>query len=574
MAAAWPLATAWPMEYREHAAHLEQYLHETNKCIGQSQDACVPAALVKIITASAMSLTTKIHHTSDVYTVCDKLEVMQGASDTARSGTTETLDSMNQELSNIEDIAQQAVITGEAARTAAKEATEVAEVAKVAVGIVREIKTKAPAEGTTPPLSYATVAASGTLASGIHNMQNTRIMPAQAQREVIVNIRNPHTIANLRAMNPSSLKAHVERAIAQSGNERIKEIKIMSANQLKSGDLSIKTTSSIETQNLRETADTWASLIGTGAGVRTPTYDVIAHGIRTSTMDMDKFEWNRDCVLADNRPFIPRADIKYISWLSRLAPHKAASSIILEFSRPEDANKIIDEGLVWQGELFQCERYERQCCLKQCFNCQKYGHIGTQCKAPTACGYCAQEHSSRDCPTKSERREARKYAACQGGHEARSQQCPTRKEELARTKAAYATRSRYYAVAVPSAAAGVGEASAPRPVILRRKRSARDVGEILDERRGPSTPAGMNKRTQNDTIQVYTEKENDDTDEPRSQRPQRAHIPSRRTLEALAQNVIAHTNTQHMELDAESDSWLHNRPSAYYSTTYGSRETP
>ncbi|OAL50489.1 hypothetical protein IQ07DRAFT_428269 [Pyrenochaeta sp. DS3sAY3a] len=28
---------------------------------------------------------------------------------------------------------------------------------------------------------------------------------------------------------------------------------------------------------------------------------------------------------------------------------------------PEDADKIIDEGLIWQVEVFQCERYERQC---------------------------------------------------------------------------------------------------------------------------------------------------------------------------------------------------------------------
>lgn len=40
---------------------------------------------------------------------------------------------------------EQAVITSKAARTAAKEATEVA---KVAVGIVGEVKTKVPAEGT------------------------------------------------------------------------------------------------------------------------------------------------------------------------------------------------------------------------------------------------------------------------------------------------------------------------------------------------------------------------------------------------------------------------------------------
>jgi len=86
-------------------------------------------------------------------------------------------------------------------------------------------------------------------------------------------------------------------------------------------------------------------------------------------MDMTKFEEVKDELLQDNKPFIPLADIKYIGWLSRLAPTKSASSIIVEFTRPEDANKIIDEGLIWQGEVFQCERYDRQCRLKQCYKC-------------------------------------------------------------------------------------------------------------------------------------------------------------------------------------------------------------
>ncbi|KAH7190451.1 hypothetical protein DER44DRAFT_634172, partial [Fusarium oxysporum] len=40
---------------------------------------------------------------------------------------------------------------------------------------------------------------------------------------------------------------------------------------------------------------------------------------------------------------------------------KSASSVVVEFTRPEDANKVIDEGLIWQGEVFQCELYDRQC---------------------------------------------------------------------------------------------------------------------------------------------------------------------------------------------------------------------
>ena len=41
-----------------------------------------------------------------------------------------------------------------------------------------------------------------------------------------------------------------------------------------------------------------------------------------------------------------------MGWLTRNATSKTASSVIIEFTKPEDANKVIDEGLVWQGELF------------------------------------------------------------------------------------------------------------------------------------------------------------------------------------------------------------------------------
>lgn len=35
------------------------------------------------------------------------------------------------------------------------------------------------------------------------------------------------------------------------------------------------------------------------------------------------------------------------------------SSVITKFARAEDVNRIMDEGLAWQDELVQCERYGR-----------------------------------------------------------------------------------------------------------------------------------------------------------------------------------------------------------------------
>jgi hypothetical protein len=147
-------------------------------------------------------------------------------------------------------------------------------------------------------------------------------------------------------MNSRNLKSHIERALEQSQNEHIAHVKIMSSNQLKSEDLRLRTATTSETQALRQFADDWVSRVGNGVYLRNPTYGVLAYGIRTSTMEMDKGEEIRENILQDNRPFIPRAEIKYVGWLTRNASSKSASSVIIKFTRPEDANRIIDEGLV------------------------------------------------------------------------------------------------------------------------------------------------------------------------------------------------------------------------------------
>ena len=100
-------------------------------------------------------------------------------------------------------------------------------------------------------------------------------------------------------MNPRNLKSHVERALEQNQNEHIANVKIMSSNQLKSGDLSLRTATTSETQAVRQFADDWTCRIGNGAYVHNPTYGVLAHGIRTSTMETDKFEEIRNNRITD-----------------------------------------------------------------------------------------------------------------------------------------------------------------------------------------------------------------------------------------------------------------------------------
>jgi hypothetical protein len=547
MATPWPQGADWSLGLREHATELTKYLRDTLDCIDRSQGQAVPASHVRTMTTGTLTMISKTLGTPDLTTIQDALSIMQTEAKERAKETAKAIETVTVELRNNAADIKRSISIGEQTRAAAVEATEKG---RKVVEVVKELKDKAPSARAHGQMSYAAAAANGMLGSGTQSTNVVKAVSLQAQREIIVSTRNPLTISKPRAMNPRNLKSHIERALEQSQNEHIAHVKIMSSNQLKSGDLSLRTATTLETQALRQFAEDWVSRVGNGAYVRNPTYGILAHGIRTSTMEMDKFEEIRDNILQDNRPFIPRAEIKYVGWLTRNATSKSASSVIIDFTKPEDANKTTDEGLVWQGELFQCERYERQCRLKQCFKCQRYGHIGTQCKAITACGYCAQEHGSRDCPSKAHRVATRKCAACGGAHKAWSHNCPTRKDELAGTKAAYATRSRYHPV--PEACRLTAQPG-PMTGTLRRRRSVRDMIQSSETTTAGETspPERGQKRSNTGLPLAMADKGNEPPRGMRHQRPQRTANPSRRALEALENNTMIRTNSQHMEIDSE-----------------------
>ncbi|TGO54105.1 hypothetical protein BELL_1540g00010 [Botrytis elliptica] len=197
-----------------------------------------------------------------------------------------------------------------------------------------------------PPskVSYASVVGSNTTPISKPITISTQTSSfLQAQREIIVEITDAGTIESLRTKPPRNLQNHVDRAIEQSKNSHIEKIRSASANQLKSGDLSIKTLNRSDAEALKRFAEDWIARLGKGTSIRLPTYGILVHGIRISSMDMEKFDEIKAELLHDNRAFVPNADIKYIGWLSRAALTKSASTIIVEFTNPEDANKIIDK---------------------------------------------------------------------------------------------------------------------------------------------------------------------------------------------------------------------------------------
>ena len=102
--------------------------------------------------------------------------------------------------------------------------------------------------------------------------------------------------------------------------------------------------------------------------------------------------------------------------------------------------------MVWDGQIHQCQLYDRACRVKQCFRCYNYGHIGTQCNASQVCGYCAEPHESKHCRQKGLEGFAPRCAVCKDAHTAWSNACPARKKELHRVEQAKEVRSIYWHV--------------------------------------------------------------------------------------------------------------------------------
>ena len=133
-----------------------------------------------------------------------------------------------------------------------------------------------------------------------------------------------------------------------------------------------------------------------------------------------------------NNPSLEQARVAYSGWLKRNLGEKRASTLVVEFEREEDADHAILNGIVLGAQIFACEYYDRACKAKQCFRCQKYGHIGTHCKAQETCGYCAENHSTKECTQRDKPGSGPTCPNCRQNHPSWSIQCENRKEEFAR----------------------------------------------------------------------------------------------------------------------------------------------
>jgi hypothetical protein len=263
-------------------------------------------------------------------------------------------------------------------------------------------------------------------------------VPARRQREVVVK-PGKETIEQ-KNRNGKELVEQIQREGARE---------VVAARRLPSGDVVVTS----ETRSAREEIQletSWLKAFGEGAKVKRHVYTVIAHGIRMAHINMGKQEAVIKEIYTQNRQLKEEVEILAVHWSKRsLKLQKRFAPLLIDVAEPEQANRLVDTGLIWDYQLHDCEPFAGDCKTTQCFKCFKYGHVARACGNTARCGFCAAPgHDTNDCLQKNNSAEHR-CAVCaspEARHKAWAPNCPERQKQVARARLAYSQRPSHFQV--------------------------------------------------------------------------------------------------------------------------------
>ena len=104
----------------------------------------------------------------------------------------------------------------------------------------------------------------------------------------------------------------------------------------------------------------------------------------------------------------------------------------LKISDPAEAEALLSQNLMCNvtGIVYKVEEFRQPVSVRQCFNCQCFGHSAQNCKSKQKCVICGENHSHKGCPKKEAKQP--KCANCAGPHVASYKGCPEYKKQAFR----------------------------------------------------------------------------------------------------------------------------------------------
>ena len=109
-----------------------------------------------------------------------------------------------------------------------------------------------------------------------------------------------------------------------------------------------------------------------------------------------------------------------------------SSSPILEISDPPEAEALLSQNLMCNvtGIVYKVEEFRQPVSVRQCFDCQSFGHSAKNFRSKPKCVIFGENHSHKGCPKKEAKQP--KCANCSGPHGASYKGCPEYKKQAFR----------------------------------------------------------------------------------------------------------------------------------------------
>ena len=259
-------------------------------------------------------------------------------------------------------------------------------------------------------------------------------VPFRQRREIIVS--SSGETPDQRRRDNKELVEDINKGVKEAGGKG----GVVAARRLPSGDIAV-TTEDEDTRHRLEKDRDWLQAVGEGAQVRRRTYVVLAHGIRVSSVDT---ETAIKSIYTQNPKLVGHVEILAIRWAKKgLRAGKTKAPLHLCIAEPDQANVLIDQGLIWQYQLHRCEPFAGECQVTQCYKCHQYNHTAKMCGNTAKCGFCAAPgHETNSCPFRHEPARHRCTVCAKPGarHTAWAPMCPERKKRVEQARQSFLQR--------------------------------------------------------------------------------------------------------------------------------------
>jgi len=283
--------------------------------------------------------------------------------------------------------------------------------------------------------SYAAIAGQGT-----QNYRMNRPIPTEKH----IPLRHTREIILVRGQETEQQKARTYKELLDGVNRHIGTGKAIAIRTLGSGDMTMALEDT-ETRTKVLEDQNWLTVFGEGARIKRREFIVQAQGIRLQQVQDPKATIAE--IYCQNPRLVGKVDILRTTVARRvLRSGRIFGPLLIAVAEPEQANILIDSGLIWSYELHECEPFSPECIVTQCFKCYKYGHVARMCKNIARCGVCAAPgHIANDCLGKTDRTKYR-CVNCQENHTSWDRSCSIYKKQEAYAQEAYQNRPGRYQV--------------------------------------------------------------------------------------------------------------------------------